>query len=80
MRRKRSIARSRGNIIRRMHRALTGRGIVPGSGRYVLAGESLDVSVIGRLVTRGADHQRPGESGCCFPSSCTRAFRTSRTS
>lgn len=43
-------------LARRHHQAETPRadrrGIVPGSGRYAFAGESLDVSVIGRLVTR----------------------------
>jgi type IV secretory pathway VirD2 relaxase len=33
----------RGDIIKRMHRALTERGIERGSASYVLAGESLDI-------------------------------------
>lgn len=50
----------RGDIIKRMHRALTERGIERGSGSYVLAGESLDVPVIGRLVARGLDDELKG--------------------
>ena len=47
----------RGDIIKRMHRALTERGIERGSASFVLAGESLDVPVIGRLVERGLDDE-----------------------
>ncbi|WP_447397407.1 DUF3363 domain-containing protein, partial [Staphylococcus aureus] len=43
----------RGDIIKRMHKALTDRGIERGSANYVLAGESLDEPIIGRLVDRG---------------------------
>ncbi len=50
----------RGDIIKRMHRALTDRGIERGSASYVLAGESLDVPVIGRLVERGLDDELKG--------------------
>ncbi|MEZ5826467.1 MAG: DUF3363 domain-containing protein [Geminicoccaceae bacterium] len=50
----------RGDIIKRMHRALTERGIERGSGSYVLAGESLDVPVVGRLVERGLDDELKG--------------------
>ncbi len=50
----------RGDIIKRMHRALTTRGIERGSASYVLAGESLDVPVIGRLVERGLDDELKG--------------------
>ncbi len=50
----------RGDIIKRMHRALTERGIERGSASYVLAGESLDVPVIGRLVERGLDDELKG--------------------
>jgi len=50
----------RGDIIKRMHRALTERGIERGSASYVLAGESLDVPVIGRLVGRGLDDELKG--------------------
>ena len=50
----------RGDIIKRMHRALTERGIERGSASYVLAGESLGVPVIGRLVDRGLDDELKG--------------------
>lgn len=50
----------RGDIIKRMHSALTERGIERGSANYVLAGESLDVPVIGRLVKRGLDDELKG--------------------
>ncbi|OYZ74977.1 MAG: type VI secretion protein [Rhizobiales bacterium 24-66-13] len=50
----------RGDIIKRMHRALTERGIERGSGNYVLASESLDVPVIGRLIERGLDDELKG--------------------
>ena len=50
----------RGDIIKRMHRALTERSIERGSASYVLAGESLDVPVIGRLVERGLDDELKG--------------------
>jgi len=50
----------RGDIIKRMHRALTERGIERGTANYVLAGESLDVPVIGRLVDRGLDDELRG--------------------
>ncbi|OYU87198.1 MAG: type VI secretion protein [Bradyrhizobiaceae bacterium PARB1] len=50
----------RGDIIKRMHRALTERGIERGSASYVLAGESLDVPVIGRLLERGLDDELKG--------------------
>lgn len=47
----------RGDIIKRMHRALTERGIERGSASYVLAAESLDTPIIGRLVDRGLDDE-----------------------
>jgi type IV secretory pathway VirD2 relaxase len=50
----------RGDIIKRMHRALTDRGIERGSASYVLAAESLDAPVIGRLVDRGLDDELKG--------------------
>ena len=52
----------RGDIIKRMHHALTERGIERGSANYVLAGESLDVPVIGRLVERGLDDELKGSA------------------
>ncbi|WP_020697662.1 relaxase/mobilization nuclease domain-containing protein [Reyranella massiliensis] len=50
----------RGDIIKRMHRALTERGIERGSADYVIAGESLDLPIIGRLVERGLDDELKG--------------------
>jgi type IV secretory pathway VirD2 relaxase len=50
----------RGDIIKRMHRALTDRGIERGSASYVLAAESLDTPIIGRLVDRGLDDELKG--------------------
>ncbi len=50
----------RGDIIKRMHRALTDRGIERGAASYVLAGESLNDPVVGRLVTRGLDDELKG--------------------
>ncbi|WP_163268363.1 relaxase/mobilization nuclease domain-containing protein [Chelativorans alearense] len=50
----------RGDIIKRMHRALSESGIERGSASYVLAAESLDVPVIGRLVERGLDDELKG--------------------
>jgi type IV secretory pathway VirD2 relaxase len=47
----------RGDIIKRIHRCLTERGIERATASYVLAGESLDVPVIGRLVDRGLDDE-----------------------
>ncbi|MGY4346654.1 type IV secretory pathway VirD2 relaxase [Bradyrhizobium sp. GM7.3] len=50
----------RGDIIKRIHSSLTERGIERGTASYVLAGESLDVPVIGRLVDRGLDDELKG--------------------
>ena len=50
----------RGDIIKRMHRALTDRGIERGSASYVLAAEHLDTPVVGRLVDRGLDDELSG--------------------
>ncbi|MFG1466613.1 DUF3363 domain-containing protein [Xanthobacter sp. DSM 24535] len=52
----------RGDIIKRIHRSLTERGIERGAASYVLAGESLDVPVIGRLVDRGLDDELKGSA------------------
>ena len=52
----------RGDIIKRMHRALTERGIDRGSASYVLAAESLDTPIIGRLVDRGLDDELRGSA------------------
>jgi len=50
----------RGDIIKRMHRALAERGIERGSAGYVLAGEYLDTPIIGRLIDRGLDDELRG--------------------
>ena len=50
----------RGDIIKRIHRGLTERGIERAIASYVLAGESLDAPVIGRLVDRGLDDELKG--------------------
>jgi type IV secretory pathway VirD2 relaxase len=50
----------RGDIIKRIHRGLTERGIERAASSYVLAGESLDDPVIGRLVDRGLDDELKG--------------------
>lgn len=50
----------RGDIIKRIHRALTERGIERAAASYVLAGESLDVPIVGRLVDRGLDDELKG--------------------
>ncbi|WP_298817586.1 VirD2 family relaxase/mobilization nuclease [uncultured Roseibium sp.] len=52
----------RGDIIKRMHRALTDRGIERGSSSYVLAAESLDAPIMGRLVERGLDDELKGSA------------------
>lgn len=52
----------RGDIIKRMHRALTECGIERGSASYVLAAESLDTPIIGRLVDRGLDDELKGRA------------------
>lgn len=51
---------SRGDIIKRMHQALTGQGIERPSADYVLAGERLGSPIIGRLVERGHDDELKG--------------------
>jgi len=50
----------RGDIIKRMHKALTECGIDRGSSSYVLAAEDLNAPVIGRLVARGLDDELNG--------------------
>ncbi len=50
----------RGDIIKRMHKALSERGIERGSAAYVLAGETLDTPIVGRLVVRGLDDELNG--------------------
>lgn len=50
----------RGDIIKRMHHALTEQGIERGSASYVLAAESLDTPIVGRLVARGLHDELKG--------------------
>lgn len=50
----------RGDIIKRIHRGLTERGIERGAANYMLAGESIDDPIIGRLVDRGLDDELKG--------------------
>ena len=50
----------RGDIIKRIHRGLTEHGIERGASSYVLAGESLDDPVVGRLVARGLHDELKG--------------------
>lgn len=46
---------ARGDIIKRIHRGLSGRAIERSAASYVLASESLDDPIVGRLVDRGLD-------------------------
>ncbi|SKA39010.1 relaxase/mobilization nuclease domain-containing protein [Consotaella salsifontis] len=50
----------RGDIIKRIHRGLTERGIERGAASYVLAAESIADPVVGRLVARGLDDELKG--------------------
>ncbi|TQX89476.1 DUF3363 domain-containing protein [Rhizobium sp. rho-13.1] len=50
----------RGDIIKRIHRGLSERGIERGAASYVLAGEGLNDPVVGRLVARGLDDELKG--------------------
>lgn len=50
----------RGDIIKRMHRALTEQGIERGAADYVLSGETYGEPVIGRLIERGLDDELRG--------------------
>ncbi|MCA1408596.1 DUF3363 domain-containing protein [Ensifer sp. IC3342] len=51
---------SRGDIIKRMHRALTGHGIERAAADYVLAAECHGSNIVGRLVERGHDDELKG--------------------
>ncbi len=50
----------RDDIIKRIHRGLTEAGIDRGAASYVLAGEDMLGSIIGRLVERGLDNELKG--------------------
>jgi type IV secretory pathway VirD2 relaxase len=50
----------RGDIIKRIHRGLSASGVERNAASYVLAGETLDDPIIGRLVNRGLDDELKG--------------------
>jgi type IV secretory pathway VirD2 relaxase len=50
----------RGDIIKRMHRALNERGEERSASSYVLAGESLPAPIVGRLIDRDLDDELKG--------------------
>ena len=50
----------RGDIIKRIHRALSGQGIDRGVADYVFASEATDTPILGRLVERGHDDELKG--------------------
>ncbi|MGH6764481.1 MAG: relaxase/mobilization nuclease domain-containing protein [Bradyrhizobium sp.] len=50
----------RGDIIKRMHRALTERGIERAASSYVLAGQGIGDRIVGRLLDRGLDDELKG--------------------
>jgi len=52
----------RGDIIKRMHRALSARGVERGTAGYVLAAEATETVVIGRLVDHGLDDELKGSA------------------
>lgn len=52
----------RGDIIKRMHRELTGKGWERGAESYVFGGEAGAGPVIGRLVARGLDDELKGSA------------------
>ncbi|MCG0996093.1 relaxase/mobilization nuclease and DUF3363 domain-containing protein [Acetobacter indonesiensis] len=52
----------RNDIIKRIHRGLSEQGIERASSSWVLAGEDLAESIIGRLVARGLDDEMKGSA------------------
>lgn len=50
----------RGDIIKRMNRALSERGIERNASSYVLTSESLNDPIVGRLIDRGLDDELKG--------------------
>ena len=52
----------RGDIIKTMHRAMTGAGREPDVSTFALHGESPSVPVLGRLVARGLDDELQGSA------------------
>ncbi len=51
---------SRGDVIKRMHRALTAQGIERPAADYMIAAERPGAQVVGRLVERGHDDELKG--------------------
>lgn len=51
---------ARGDILKRMHQALTGQGIERAAADYVVAGKGQPSPIIGRLVERGHDDELKG--------------------
>lgn len=52
----------RGDIIKTMHRAMTGTGIEPDTGRFAMHDDAASDPVIGRLVERGLHDELTGQS------------------
>ena len=52
----------RGDIIKTMHRAMTGHGLAAEPGRFAMHDGSVDEPVIGRLVERGLHNELTGEA------------------
>ncbi|WP_027161909.1 VirD2 family relaxase/mobilization nuclease [Mesorhizobium sp. WSM1293] len=52
----------RGDIIKRMHRSISGHGVERGAANYVLATEQTAKPVIGRLLERGLDDELRGSA------------------
>ncbi|WP_085309988.1 relaxase/mobilization nuclease domain-containing protein [Planktotalea arctica] len=50
----------RGDIIKRIHRGLTARGIARSTANYVLASDGLNDPIVGRLLDRGLDDELKG--------------------
>lgn len=50
----------RGDIIKRMQRAFSARDIERASASYVIAAETIDETIIGRLIERGLDDELKG--------------------
>jgi type IV secretory pathway VirD2 relaxase len=53
---------TRGDIIKTMHRAMTGQGLVAESGRFAMHSGAAGELVIGRLVERGLHNELTGEA------------------
>jgi type IV secretory pathway VirD2 relaxase len=53
---------TRGDIIKTMHRAMTGAGREPDVSTFALHGDSPSVPVLGRLVARGLDDELQGSA------------------